>query len=97
MMTNLKRAVIASVVFLLLALWLFGFRLQAEGINLVVVSQMDNAWPFLLGGVALVFFFQLFRVHLSTHKEKVKAGLPEWRLPSQDKNPGCIVAWLFWC
>lgn len=90
MMTNLKRAVIASVVFLLLALWLFGFRLQAEGINLVVVSQMDNAWPFLLGGVALVFFFQLFRVHLSTHKEKVKAGLPEWRLPSQDKNP-----WLY--
>lgn len=90
MMSNLKRALIACGVFLLLALWLFGFRLQAEGIQLVVVSQMDNAWPWLIGGVATVFLFQLFRVHITTHKEKVKAGLPEWRLPSQDQNP-----WLY--
>ena len=31
-MTNLKRALIASGVLLLLSLWLFGFRLQADGI-----------------------------------------------------------------
>ena len=49
---HFKHACIASVMTLLLTLWLFGFQLQAEGVGLTVVSQLGTNGPALLIGVA---------------------------------------------
>ncbi|CAJ1864675.1 hypothetical protein LMBIIBHN_04186 [Aeromonas salmonicida] len=54
-------ACIASLVLMVLSFWLLGFRLETEGSQLLVVSRLDISLAWLVGGAALVFWFQLLR------------------------------------
>lgn len=85
---HFKHACIASVMTLLLTLWLFGFQLQAEGIGLTVVNQLGTNGPALLIGVAIVFFFQLFRERILGVFGQVGARTPKLVLPSKSDKPG---------
>jgi branched-chain amino acid transport system permease protein len=85
---HFKHACIASVITLLLTLWLFGFQLQAEGIGLTVVNQLGTNGPALLIGVAIVFFFQLFRERILGVFGQVGARTPKLVLPSKNDKPG---------
>ena len=85
---HFKHACIASVMTLLLTLRLFGFQLQAEGVGLTVVSQLGTNGPALLIGVAIVFFFQLFRERILGAFGQVGARTPKLVLPSKSDKPG---------
>ena len=95
-MKHFKQACLASLVTLLLSLWLFGFQLQAEGVGLTVVNRLDGNGPILLLGVALVFFFQLFRDQLGRGLAGFKGHAPKLGLPSQREQPRLyrIGSWL---
>ncbi|MGL4204675.1 MAG: high-affinity branched-chain amino acid ABC transporter permease LivM [Aeromonadaceae bacterium] len=95
-MKHFKQACLASLVTLLLSLWLFGFQLQAEGVGLTVVNRLDGNGPILLLGVALVFFFQLFRDQLGRGLAGFKGHVPKLGLPSQREQPRLyrIGSWL---
>ena len=92
---HFKHACVAALMTLLLALWLFGFQLQAEGVGLTVVSQLGDNGPALLAGVAIVFFFQLFRQPILGAFGRVGSGAPKLVLPSQSEKPGLYRAG-FW-
>ena len=85
---HFKHACVAGLMTLLLTLWLFGFQLQAEGVGLTVVSQLGDNGPALLAGVAIVFFFQLFRQPILGLLGRVGSGTPKLVLPSQSEKPG---------
>ncbi len=89
-MRNLKQALMASGVLLLLSLWLFGFRLQSEGIRLVVVNTLDASWGWIVAGMLLVFLFQLFREPIMARLTGVREAVPSLVLPSQEAQP-----WLY--
>ncbi len=84
---HFKNAIIAAGLTLLLTLWLFGFQLQAEGVGLTVVSQWGTHGQSILIGVALVFFFQLFRDRLLGAWGQVGASVPKVSLPARSDNP----------
>lgn len=92
---HFKHACVAALMTLLLTLWLFGFQLQAEGVGLTVVSQLGDNGPALLAGVAIVFFFQLFRQPILGAFGRVGSGTPKLVLPSQSEKPGLYRAG-FW-
>ncbi len=95
-MKHFKQASLAALMTLLLSLWLFGFQLQAEGVGLTVVNRLDGNGPALLLGVALVFFFQLFREPLSRGLAGVRGQMPKLALPTQRAQPTLyrIGSWL---
>ena len=84
---HFKNAIIAAGLTLLLTLWLFGFQLQAEGVGLTVVSQWGTRGSAILTGVAIVFFFQLFRDRLLGAWGHVGASMPKITLPARNDNP----------
>ena len=75
-MKHFKQACLASLVTLLLSLWLFGFQLQTEGVGLTVVNRLDGNGPILLLGVALVYLVlvMLFTWLLSKFERRMAQG-----------------------
>lgn len=86
-MMHFKPAFIAAGLTLLLTLWLFGFQMQAEGIGLTVVSQLQHNGVAILCGTAIVFLFQLFRDQILGLFAGVSARTPKLALPSKSEQP----------
>lgn len=84
---HFKPAFIAAGLTLLLTLWLFGFQMQAEGIGLTVVSQLQHNGVAILCGTAIVFLFQLFRDQILGLFAGVSARTPKLVLPSKSEQP----------
>ncbi|MFC3912962.1 high-affinity branched-chain amino acid ABC transporter permease LivM [Pseudaeromonas sharmana] len=86
-MMHFKPACIAAGLTLLLTLWLFGFQMQAEGIGLTVVSQLQHNGVAIFTGTAIVFFFQLFRDQILGLFAGIGARTPKLVLPSKSNKP----------
>lgn len=84
---HFKPAFIAAGLTLLLTLWLFGFQMQAEGVGLTVVSQLQHNGVAILCGTAIVFLFQLFRDQILGLFAGVSARTPKLVLPSKSEQP----------
>lgn len=91
-MMHFKHACIASVITLMLTLWLFGFQLQAEGVHLTVVSQMGTHGTGILVGVVLVFLFRLFRDQIMGLFGRIGDSTPTLALPNRVEHPGLYRA-----
>jgi branched-chain amino acid transport system permease protein len=53
------------MVLLVLSFWLLGFKLETDGTRLLVISRLDVSLAWLVGGAALVFWFQMLRGQIS--------------------------------
>ncbi|GHA13507.1 high-affinity branched-chain amino acid ABC transporter permease LivM [Oceanisphaera arctica] len=89
-MNKLKPALIAAVLFLLLAGWLLGFRLETAGTRLIVSNRMDQTWEWLALGAALVFFAQLFQSQLRKPFQYLSDRKSGFALPVPEERP-----WLY--
>ncbi|MGB5855971.1 MAG: high-affinity branched-chain amino acid ABC transporter permease LivM [Oceanisphaera sp.] len=87
-MSKLKPAFIAGLLFLLLAGWLLGFRLETEGTQLIVSNRMDQAWEWLALGAGLVFLVQLFHHQLRKPFQYWSQRKGSFALPAQEERPG---------
>ena len=84
-------ACIASLVLMVLSFWLLGFRLETEGSQLLVVSRLDISLAWLVGGAALVFWFQLLRGQIDRLFQAsisgFSTGFTKLVLPSPEEAP----------
>ena len=84
-------ACIASLMLLVLSFWLLGFKLETDGSRLLVVSRLDVSLAWLLGGAALVFWFQLMRDQISRLFQAsisgFSVGFTKLVLPSPEEAP----------
>ncbi|KTA74785.1 high-affinity branched-chain amino acid ABC transporter permease LivM [Aeromonas salmonicida] len=84
-------ACIASLVLIVLSFWLLGFRLETEGSQLLVVSRLDISLAWLVGGAALVFWFQLLRGQIGRLFQAsisgFSTGFTKLVLPSPEEAP----------
>ena len=84
-------ACIASLMLLVLSFWLLGFKLETDGSRLLVVSRLDVSLAWLLGGAALVFWFQLMRGQISRLFQAsisgFSVGFTKLVLPSPEEAP----------
>ncbi|MGE6161447.1 high-affinity branched-chain amino acid ABC transporter permease LivM [Aeromonas salmonicida] len=84
-------ACIASLVLMVLSFWLLGFRLETQGSQLLVVSRLDISLAWLVGGAALVFWFQLLRGQIGRLFQAsisgFSTGFTKLVLPSQEEAP----------
>ena len=84
-------ACIASLVLLVLSFWLLGFKLETDGTRLLVVSRLDVSLAWLVGGAALVFWFQMLRGQISRlFKGSISGfsiGFTKLVLPSPEEAP----------
>lgn len=84
-------ACIASLVLLVLSLWLLGFKLETDGSRLLVVSRLDVSLAWLLGGATLVFWFQMLRGQIARLFQAsisgFSVGFNKLVLPSPEEAP----------
>jgi len=84
-------ACIASLVLMVLSFWLLGFRLETQGSQLLVVSRLDISLAWLVGGAALVFWFQLLRGQIGRLFQAsisgFSTGFTKLVLPSPEEAP----------
>lgn len=84
-------ACIASLVLMVLSFWLLGFRLETQGSQLLVVSRLDISLAWLVGGAALVFWFQLLRCQIGRLFQAsisgFSTGFTKLVLPSPEEAP----------
>ncbi|MFU7712434.1 high-affinity branched-chain amino acid ABC transporter permease LivM [Aeromonas veronii] len=84
-------ACIASLVLLVLSFWLLGFKLEADGSSLQVVSRLDVSLAWLLGGATLVFWFQMLRGQIAKLFQAsisgFSVGFTKLVLPSPEEAP----------
>ncbi len=82
-------ALIASVVMLILTSWLLGLQLdnQPDGLRIILNDTAHNNWVII--GVALVFFTQLFKAPISQvfGKLKSKGQGAGFKLPAPEEKP----------
>ncbi|RJG49536.1 high-affinity branched-chain amino acid ABC transporter permease LivM [Motilimonas pumila] len=87
--SSLIDALIASVVMLILSSWLLGLQLenQPEGLTIVLNDSKHVAW--VVAGVTLVFFTQLFKAPISqlTQGIKTKSRGVGFKLPAPEQKP----------
>ncbi|ATG72565.1 high-affinity branched-chain amino acid ABC transporter permease LivM [Zobellella denitrificans] len=89
-MNKFKPAFIAAALFLVLAGWLLGFRLETAGTRLVVTNRLDAAWEWLALGAALVFLAQLFQAQLRKPFRYLSDRKGHFALPAPEEQP-----WLY--
>ncbi|MCH7372582.1 MULTISPECIES: high-affinity branched-chain amino acid ABC transporter permease LivM [Aeromonas] len=84
-------ACIASLMLLVLSFWLLGFKLETDGNRLLVVSRLDVSLAWLLGGAALVFWFQMLRGQIARLFQAsisgFSVGFTKLVLPSPEEAP----------
>lgn len=95
-------AIVASITFFILAVFMLGLRLTLDGTKLVVTTGDSIRWNWILAGIAIIFVYQLVRPSLS----KVWQGVPKksWAIPDFDgstlKQKGLaaiiIIAAIIW-
>ncbi len=89
-MSRLKPAFIAAGLFLLLAGWLLGFRLETEGTQLIVANRLDASWQWLALGAGLVFVAQLFAEQWRKPFRYLADRKGSFALPAPEEQP-----WLY--
>ncbi|EMI5490764.1 high-affinity branched-chain amino acid ABC transporter permease LivM [Providencia stuartii] len=79
---NWINAIVASVMFFILAVFMMGLQLTLDGTKLVVSSADSVRWNWIFAGIAVIFIFQLVRPSLT----KVWQGVPKksWAIPDFD-------------
>lgn len=79
---NWINAIVASVMFFILAVFMMGLQLTLDGTKLVVSSADSVRWNWVFAGIAVIFIFQLVRPSLT----KVWQGVPKksWAIPDFD-------------
>lgn len=87
-MNSLKSALLASFLFLLLAGWLLGFRLETAGTQLIVTNRLDTTWQWLALGVGIVFVAQLFHNKLRQWLANALDRKGQFALPAPEERPG---------
>ncbi|WP_319782690.1 high-affinity branched-chain amino acid ABC transporter permease LivM [Oceanisphaera sp. IT1-181] len=87
-MRTLKAAAMASLLFLVLAGWLMGFRLETEGTQLVVTNRLDSTWQWLALGSGLVFVAQLLHARVRQGLRLVLDRKGSFSLPAPEERPG---------
>ncbi|MGO4999619.1 high-affinity branched-chain amino acid ABC transporter permease LivM [Oceanisphaera sp. W20_SRM_FM3] len=87
-MNTIKSAMLASLLFLVLAGWLLGFRLETVGTQLVVTNRLDSTWQWLALGVGLVFLAQLFHNKLRQWLSGLLGRKGNFALPAPQERPG---------
>lgn len=87
-MRTLQAAAMASLLFLVLAGWLMGFRLETEGTQLVVTNRLNSTWQWLALGSGLVFVAQLLHARLRQGLRSVLDRKGSFALPAPEERPG---------
>ncbi|ART82329.1 high-affinity branched-chain amino acid ABC transporter permease LivM [Oceanisphaera profunda] len=87
-MRTLQAAAMASLLFLVLAGWLMGFRLETEGTQLVVTNRLNSTWQWLALGAGLVFVVQLLHARLRQGLRSVLDRKGSFALPAPEERPG---------
>ncbi len=79
---NWINAIVASVTFFVLAVFMLGLRLTLDGTKLVVTTGDSIRWNWILIGIVTIFIYQLVRPSLV----KVWQGVPKksWAIPDFD-------------
>ncbi|MDK7756871.1 high-affinity branched-chain amino acid ABC transporter permease LivM [Providencia rettgeri] len=79
---NWINAIVASVTFFVLALFMMGLQLALDGTKLVVTVGDSVRWNWIIAGIIVIFVYQLVRPALS----KVWQGVPKkaWAIPDFD-------------
>lgn len=79
---NWINAIVASVMFFILAVFMMGLQLTLDGTKLVVSSGDSIRWNWIFAGIAVIFVFQLVRPSLT----RVWQGVPKksWAIPDFD-------------
>ncbi|WP_116474835.1 high-affinity branched-chain amino acid ABC transporter permease LivM [Zobellella maritima] len=92
-MSKFKSALIAAGLFLILAGWLMGFRLETAGTRLVVSNRLDTAWQWLALGAGLVFLAQLFHQQIARPFKLLAEKGAGLALPAPEEKP-VLFRWL---
>nr|WP_285317206.1 high-affinity branched-chain amino acid ABC transporter permease LivM [Providencia rettgeri] len=79
---NWINAIVASVTFFVLALFMMGLQLALDGTKLVVTVGDSVRWNWIIAGIVVIFVYQLVRPTL----RKVWQGVPKkaWAIPDFD-------------
>lgn len=79
---NWINAIVASVTFFVLAVFMLGLRLTLDGTKLVVTTGDSIRWNWIFAGIVTIFIYQLVRPSLV----KVWQGVPKksWAIPDFD-------------
>ncbi|MDD9339017.1 MAG: high-affinity branched-chain amino acid ABC transporter permease LivM [Providencia heimbachae] len=79
---NWINAIVASVTFFVLAVFMLGLRLTLDGTKLVVTTGDSIRWNWIFAGIVTIFIYQLVRPSLV----KVWLGVPKksWAIPDFD-------------
>ncbi|HGY1114274.1 TPA: high-affinity branched-chain amino acid ABC transporter permease LivM [Providencia rettgeri] len=79
---NWINAIVASVTFFVLALFMMGLQLALDGTKLVVTVGDSVRWNWIIAGIIVIFVYQLVRPTLN----KVWQGVPKkaWAIPDFD-------------
>tara|TARA_R110002051_G_scaffold83393_1_gene147798 strand:+ start:103085 stop:104344 length:1260 start_codon:yes stop_codon:yes gene_type:complete len=96
MRANLKPAIISAVVVVVLTGLLMGVRLGQSGTGLTVTGAGADVWWKIAAAAAFMFFFNLFRDHLTRAWQAVP-GLPKTPPKLSDIRDKPVVQRLFWC
>ena len=81
---NWINAIVASVTFFVLAVFMLGLRLTLDGTKLVVTTGDSVRWNWIFVGIGIIFIYQLVRPSLA----KVWQGVPKksWAIPDFDRS-----------
>lgn len=79
---NWINAIVASITFFVLAVFMLGLRLTLDGTKLVVTTGDSIRWNWIFAGIVTIFIYQLVRPSLV----KVWQGVPKksWAIPDFD-------------
>ena len=95
----LKRALFSAVLLLLLAVPVFGLRLQTEDVSLVVQQADASVWWTIGGATVVLFVWQLVRDRVplpaflrAGHGLLGQARLPKGACATGSRAPRCSVA-----
>lgn len=79
---NWINAIVASITFFILAIFMMGLQLTLDGTKLIVTSADSVRWNWIIAGIVVIFIFQLVRPSLA----RVWQGAPKksWAIPDFD-------------
>tara|TARA_R110002020_G_scaffold165700_2_gene353337 strand:+ start:22008 stop:23267 length:1260 start_codon:yes stop_codon:yes gene_type:complete len=93
---NLKSAVISAAVVVVLTGLLMGVRLGQSGTGLTLTGMGPDVWWKIAAAATFIFFFNLFRDHLTRAWQAVP-GLPKTPPKLSDIRDKPAIQRLFWC
>ena len=105
-MSKLYNAIFSAGIAFVLACLMIGVKLNTDGTTLAVEGASPEQWSWIVGGIALVFFSQLFADHIDAAFGKIPKPDLNHLIPVGDKMAqlkpwliagvfGCMVIWPF--